>query len=235
MSAPDIGVQAGMTRQTVHRLLQQLEAIGMVRRDGERERFETGPALSDIGLLTLIGNHTAKLRRAVMEKLVAEINENSNLAVLDDREVLYIDNAESTWPFRRVDEIGSRMPAYCTGVGKVILAHLPASALEDYLARTSLERWTNHTWTEPEAFREHLMQIHEQGYAINDEENQLGHLSVAVPVRDPLDRVVAGLSIHGAKVRLTKTRARAIVPKLMVAARAISELSMESASRRITA
>lgn len=233
MNAPDIGAALGMNRQTVHRLLNQLEPIGIVRRDVARERFEIGPALVQLGLRAQSGSQAAKLRRAVMEKVVAEIDENCNLAVLDGHEIVYIDQIECHWPLRRHIEIGSRMPAYCTGIGKVLLAHLPEKELEQYLSVVELEPWTEYTWTDPDQFREHLAEIREQGYAINNQENLVGHLSVAVPVPDPLGRVVAGLAVHGPNARLTVEQAIAVVPHLQEAAQAISELMMESTSRRV--
>jgi DNA-binding IclR family transcriptional regulator len=234
MNAPDIGAQLDMNRQTVHRLLNQLEAIGMVRRDVARERFEIGPALVQLGLRAQNGNHTANLRRAVMQKLVDEVDENCNLGVLDGHEIVYINHVECRWPLRRQMEVGTRLPAYCTGIGKVLLAHLPEKTLEQYLSVAELKPQTEHSWTDPEAFREHLAEIREQGYAIGNQENLIGLLSIAVPVPDPLGRVVAGLSIHGPVTRLPEDRARAFVPMLQEAAQTISELMIESASRRLT-
>ncbi len=235
MSAPDIGAQLGFNRQTVHRLLQQLEAIGMVRRDIARERFEIGPALLQLGLRAQTGNHAAKLRRAVMQNLVDEIDENCNLGVLDGREIVYVEHVECRWPLRRQMELGCRLPAYCTAIGKVLLAHLPQKELEQYLSVVELAPQTEHSWTNPEAFREHLAEIRELGYAIGNQENWIGLLSVGVPVRDPSGLVVAGLSIHGPAARLSEQRAREIVPMLEGAGRSISALMAESDSGRASA
>jgi len=235
MSAPDIGAQLGFNRQTAHRLLQQLEAIGMVRRDVARERFEIGPALLQLGLRAQTGNYTAKLRRAVMQKLVDEVNENCNLGVLDGREIVYIEHVECRWPLRRQMEIGCRLRASCTAIGKVLLAHLPQKELEKYLSVVELAPQTEHSWTDPEAFREHLVEIRELGYAIGNQENWIGLLSVGVPVRDPSGRVMAGLSIHGPVARLSEERARGIVPMLEDASRSISALIAESDSWRASA
>ncbi len=234
MSAPDIGAQLDMNRQTVHRLLNQLETIGMVRRDVGRERFEVGPEFVQLGLRAQNGNHATKLRRAVMQKLVDEVDENCNLGVLDGREIVYIDHVECRWPLRRQMEIGTRLPAYCTAIGKVLLAHLPEMALEQYLSVVELKPQTEHSWTDPDAFRDHLAEIREQGYAIGNQENLIGLLSVGVPVRDPLGRVLAGLSVHGPVPRLSEERARQIVPKLADAAQSVSQLMAASASSRLT-
>jgi len=233
MNAPDIGGQLGMNRQTVHRLLNQLEAIGMVRRDVARERFEVGPAMVELGLRAQSGNHAARLRRAVMEELVAEVRENCNLAVLDGHEIVYVDHVECDWPLRRQIAIGDRMPAYCTAIGKLLLAHLPAKALEQYLSVVTLEPWTEHTWTDPDGFREHLEDIRRQGYATNEQENMVGLLAAAVPVRDTFGRIAAGLSIHGPKPRLSEARTLEIIPQVSEAASTLGELVGENSARRL--
>lgn len=235
MNAPDIGAELGLNRQTVHRLLSQLEAIKIIRRDIGRERFEIGPALVQLGLQAQNGNQTSRLRRAVMEKLVAASGEDCNLCVLDGHEIVYIDHVPSHSPLRRHVEIGGRMPAYCTATGKVLLAHLPDKVLDQYLSVASLAPWTEQTWTEAEQLRKHLADIRQQGYAINNQENLIGLMAIATPVRDPLGRVVAALSIDGPEARLSESRACAFAPELSDAAKAICELIAEGASKRVTA
>jgi len=234
MSAPDIGAQVDLTRQTVHRLLHQLEAIGMVRRDLERERFEAGPALADLGLRALIANHTVKLRRTIMERLVETVEETCNLAVLDGCQILYIDRVECNWPLRLVIEVGDRMPAHCTASGKLLLANLPEETLEQYLRVVELTKFTDNTWTDPVLFRKHLAQIRRQGYSINHSEDIDGLLGVSVPVRDPSGRILAGIAMHGPEVRLPESRALEIIPDMNDAANAIGDLLLESAIRRFS-
>lgn len=228
MSAPDLAAQLGMTRQTIHRLLQQLEEIGMIRRDLERERFEIGPAFAELGLHALSTGHASKLRRAVMEELVAKSGETCNLTVLVGHDIVYIDRVECNWPLRRQIEIGGRMPAYCTAGGKLLLALAPEKTLEQYLSIVTLKRLTPNTWTDPEAFRVHLETIRAQDYAVNNQENLVGLLAVAVPVRDTSGRVLGGLALHGPEARLSESRAQAFVPQIREAADAIGALLVES-------
>lgn len=230
MSAPDLAAQLGMTRQTIHRLLQQLEEIGMIRRELERERFGIGPAFAELGLHALSTGHGSKLRRAVMEELVAKSGETCNLTVLDGHDIVYVDRVECNWPLRRQIEIGGRMPAYCTAGGKLLLALSPRRTLEQYLSAVTLKRLTPNTWTAPEAFRAHLETIRAQDYAINNQENLIGLLAVAVPIRDPSGQVLAALALHGPEARLPESRAHAFVPQLREAADAIGELLVESAT-----
>ncbi len=229
MSAPDIGAQLGLSRQTVHRLLNQLEEIGMVRRDVLRERFETGPALTDLGLRAQIGSQKSQLRRAVMKQVVAQANESCNLAVLDGHEVVFIDRIECDWPLRHQIEVGSRMQAHCTAIGKVILANLAQRTLNQLLSVVDLERMTGNTITHPDGLQEHLAEVRAHGYAINDEENLVGVFAVAVPVWDRFGSVVAGLAVHGPKARLSEKRAGALVPVLSDAAKAIGDQLLNEA------
>ncbi len=224
MSAPDIGAALGLTRQTVHRFLQQLEDEGMVRRDVERERYELGPAAVELGLKALTSAQDATLRRALMEQLVARVRETSNLGVFDGYKVIYIDRVECDWPLRAQLSVGSRVPAYCTAIGKLLLAHAPERLLEKYLSVVPLKRRSPNTITDLAAFRQEIAAIREQGYAINDQEDTEGLLALAVPIRDSFGEVLAGLSVHGPTVRLPQQRAHALVPEVSATAEAIGRL-----------
>jgi len=224
MSAPDIGAELGLTRQTIHRFLQQLEEVGLVRRSLGRERFEIGPALAELGLKALTNGGNARLRHAVMERLVAQVRETCNLGVLDSYEVVYIDRVECDWSLRMQIKVGSRVPAHCSAIGKLLLAYLPERQLEKHLKVAPLERRTPNTFCDPDAFQQEMASIRERGYAINNQEDMLGLLAVGVPVWSAGGEVVAGLAAHGPTARLPEERAHALVPELKSAASAISEL-----------
>jgi len=229
MGAPDLGAELGMNRQTVHRFLTQLEEIGMVRRDIGRERYEVGSALADLGMAAITASRAASLRRAVLEHLVGKVRETANLGVLDGAKVVYIERVECDWPLRLQIRVGSRMPAYCTGIGKLLLAHLPKKRLEQYLDTVTLERLTPNTFTDRDLFVRELEAIRERGYAINNQEETVGLLAVAVPVRDASGKIMAGLAVQGPEVRLPMDRAHSLVPELTEAAEAIERLMFEDA------
>jgi len=229
MSVPDIGAELGLTRQTVHRFIHQLEQVGLVRRDIERERYDVGPALAEMGFMALTNSQYARLRRVMMERLVANVRETSNLGVLDGYEVVYVDRVECDWPLRLQIVVGGRVPAYCTAIGKLLLAHLSERRMDTYLGLSPLERLTPNTICDPDAFRREMALIRERGYSINNQEDIEGLLGVAVPVRDVEGAVIAGLSLHGPTVRLPEHRAEALIPDLMEAAEAIGEMMKESA------
>lgn len=164
-----------------------------------------------------------------MERLVAQVRETCNLGVLNGHEVVYIDRVECDWPLRMQINVGSRVPAHCTAIGKLLLAHLPERHLDAYLSQSPLERHTPNTICDPDAFRREMAAIRERGYSINNQEDTVGLLAVGVPVRGAEGAVVAGVAAHGPTVRLPEERAHALAPDLMEAAAAISELMEQDA------
>jgi IclR family pca regulon transcriptional regulator len=120
---------------------------------------------------------------------------------------------------------GSRLPAYCTSLGRVLLAHLPEVELDAYFARTDLQPRTEHTITDPARLREALAQVRRDGYAINNEELELGLRSIAVPVRGAAGRVLAALNVGAQAARVTPDiMMREFLPVLRQGAQELSVL-----------
>lgn len=203
-----------LTRQTVHRLLKQLEALRFVQRDLDRERFVLGADFTRLALTAVTGNSAGSLGRAVMDRLVSSVRETCNVGVLDAHEVVYIDRVECDWPLRVQLAPGSRLPAYCTAIGKLLLAQLPPDRLQQYFRAVELKPLTPNTITDRRQFRDAMQAIRSDGYAINDQEDSLGLLAIAVPIQNDKAEVVAGLAIHGPEVRLFRKRAISLLPQL---------------------
>jgi DNA-binding IclR family transcriptional regulator len=123
------------------------------------------------------------------------LNESSSLAVLEDGEVLYVARAATSRVMSVALNTGSRLPAYCTSLGRVMLAHLPPDQLDAYLEHTRLRPMTPNTIVNPKRLREVLAGVRRDGYAINDEELELGLRSIAVPVRGASGTVLAALNV----------------------------------------
>jgi DNA-binding IclR family transcriptional regulator len=222
IAAAEIGLLVGQNRQTVHRVLSQLEALAMVQRDMLAERYRLGTRFGSLAIVGLGAMARQTQAHRVLEALVDEVRETSNVGVLDGHEVVYLDRVECDWPLRMHLQAGSRLPAYCTAIGKLLLAALPPEQLEDYLREVPLVRLTPGTITRPAALRRALGQIKAQGYSINDQEDHLGLLAIAVPLRTADGQVVAGLALHGPQARLTRQRAVELLPRLQVAAAILS-------------
>jgi DNA-binding IclR family transcriptional regulator len=224
VGAPDLCAELELNRQTVHRLLKQLESLGYVRRYLDRERFVLGTAFTQLALNAVTARNAGSLRQPVLERLVGEVRETSNLGVLDGHEVLYIDRVECDWPLRVQLKPGSRLPAYCTAIGKLLLAHLPPDKLQQYLRAVPLTRLTPYTITDPDKFVAAMQEIRRNGYSINNQEDSVGLLAIAVPVLNPKGAVAAGIAIHGPEVRLPRERAISLLPRLTETARELSAI-----------
>jgi len=214
VSAPDIADQLETSRQTVHRILAQLEHLGLVGRDASRERFLLGVRFNDLALAGITNGHQNKSCHLLLTELVNTVNETCNLGVLDGSEVIYIDRVECNWPLRMQLQPGSRVPAYCTAIGKLLLAHLPDEALEHYLETVRPTRFTNNTITDPRQLAKSFGEIRRKEFAINDQEDYVGLIAIAVPVRNSDGRVMAGLAVHGPEVRMSTDQATKLAPTL---------------------
>lgn len=145
------------------------------------------------------------------------------MAVLDDVDIVYIARASIKRVMSINLAVGSRLPAYATSMGKVLLAYLDDDSLEDRLARLRLEPFTPHTITDVDALRSHLMEVRAAGYALNDQELEIGLRSVAAPVRDGTGAVVAAINVSMVAARQSRAAVeRSIVPKLLQCAADIS-------------
>lgn len=220
---PDLTAELGLPRQTVHRVVQQLEGNGLLQRDPARDRYAVGPRLTRLALGAINASHQNGPMRAVLQDLVAEIGETCNVGMLDGHQVLYIDRVECDWPLRVQLQAGSHVPAHCTAIGKLLLAHLPVRARRRILEVAPLARFTEQTVTNPQAFEGALAEIRAQGYSANNQEYNLGMIALAVPVRDADGRVVAALAVHAPAARLSLDGALAHLPALEAAAARLAQ------------
>lgn len=220
----DLTSQLGLPRQTVHRVVRQLESAGLIRRDFGRDQFTVGPRLLNLSLGTLAtATHIAPMR-AVLRNLVAHVGESCNVGVLDRDEVVYIERVECDWPLRLQLGPGSRVPVHATAIGKLLLAHMPSRMRKRILSAAPLEKLTERTVTDTSVLERELAQIRRRGYAVNVGENTLGLVGLAVPIADPARKVIAGLAVHGPEARMTVAQAEAQLPSLITAAAKLTGL-----------
>jgi DNA-binding IclR family transcriptional regulator len=228
ISAPDMCAELDLARQTVHRLLKQLEALRFVQRDLDRERFVLGAAFRKLALRAMTANNSGSLARAAMERLVSSVRETCNVGLLDAHEVVYIERVECDWPLRLQLVPGSRLPAYCTAIGKLLLAQLQPDKLRQYLQAVELTRLTPNTITDNGQFIEAMQAIKADCFAINDQEDTLGLLGIAVPIFNDDGHIAAGLAIHGPEVRLPRKRAISLLPELRETAQVLGSILFQN-------
>ena len=221
---PDLTAELGLSRQTIHRVLQQLCAAGLLVRDPSRERYSVGPRLGALSLSALLSRNQGAPVRAVLARLVRQTEETCNIGVLDGLDFVYLDRIEAEWSLRVHLAAGSRVPAHCTSGGKVLLAWLDESIRDALISSRELERFTKSTIVSPRSLRQELERIRTQGYALNEEEYTVGIVGAAVPVLDDKGRALGALAVHGPSSRLSLHKAEAHVPALRAAASDVARM-----------
>jgi DNA-binding IclR family transcriptional regulator len=164
----------------------------------------------------------SKLSRPIVETLWRKSGETINLGVLEGREVLYLDVIESPHNFRLASQVGMRRPLHCTALGKAILAWLPANSRDELLAIARFERVTHHSIIRPAELVAELGRIQRRGYAIDNEEVELGARCVAAPILDSSWYVAAAISVAGPITRMSRNRTFVLASAVKGAALEIS-------------
>ncbi|WP_405589277.1 IclR family transcriptional regulator [Streptomyces sp. NBC_01190] len=213
----ELSATSGLPLPTIHRLMRTLVACGYVRQQPNR-RYALGPRLIRLGegASRLLGSWA----RPYLAELVDATGETANMALLDGDEVVYVAQAPSRHSMRMFTEVGRRVLPHSTGVGKALLADLPAGEVRALLARTGMPAATEHTITEPDLFIAELERIRDRGYAVDDNEQELGVRCLAVSVPDA--PTAAAISVSGPAGRLTEAATEAMVPVLLAVARRLA-------------
>ena len=212
---------AGTTRATARRILLTLERLGHVRSDGRR--FSLTPRVLSLGWSYLSSLNLWEIAQPLMEDLVEQTGESCSAATLDLPDVVYVARV----PTRRIMSItlgvGTRLPAHATSMGRVLLAALDREELDAFLASDALEALTERTITDPAALREVIGEVRAQGWALVDQELELGLRSVAAPIQDGEGRTVAAMNVSAAASRVPLSKLREeILPHLLSTADAVS-------------
>ena len=199
----EISSQIGLHKSTAFRLLTTLELYGYVSKDCETSRYKLGLKILELAGQLLEEIDIRKIARPVLEKLVSECNETAHLVILEKNRIVYIDKVESSNPIRLHSRIGFFGNAHSTSAGKAMLAFMPKTLLTQIIKETGLPKKTNRTITNEKILLEHLKEIKQRGYAIDDLENEEGVRCVAAPIRNHLGETIAAISVAGPSNRLT--------------------------------
>lgn len=224
---PQLGVSElsralGLKKATTHRLLGSLRRRDFVAQDPITRRYRLGIKLWELGSQATSQVAWVDRAKPFLQQLTDQTGETTHLAVLDDGEVLYIDKVESTRSLRMPSQVGRRLPAHCTGVGKALLAHLPAVDVANILARRGMPTFTKRTITDPDALQADLTEVRRRGYSFDDEEIEDALRCIGAPVRDHSGRVVAAVSIAGPASRLPDAQVPQLGEVVLAGARSIS-------------
>jgi IclR family pca regulon transcriptional regulator len=203
----DIADDLGMSRSTTHRYVITLVALGYLEQGASR-KYRLGLRVTDLGMSALNSTGLREHAHPYLEELRQRTSYTTSLGVLDGTDVLFVDRVRS---FRRgVDETGldlhtgSRVPAYCTSMGKLLLANLPESEQRDLITHVKLTKRGPNTITGKRALLDELDEIQSAGFAVDDQELAPEIYAIAVPVRNEARDVVAavGLAAHSSMISL---------------------------------
>lgn len=215
--------RTGIPRAAVRRCLYTLSRLGLAGSD-DGKTFSLRPKILGLSHAYLSSTTLATSAQPLLDRISEVLEESSSIALLDGDEILYVARSSTTRRIMSVDlSIGTRLPAYCTSMGRVLLAHLPPAALDEYLRRVKPVAHTPRTIVAPERLRKVLAAVAADGYAVVDQELELGLRSIAVPVRDLRGNVVAAMNIgtQASRVPLPDLTRR-FLPPLSAAARELS-------------
>lgn len=221
-SLAELARDMDLNRSTVHGLLATMRYHRLVSQDNEG-RYVLGLKLFELGSAAIARLDLRTVAGPILQRLVDQFHETVHLVVGDGLDVVYIDKRESPQSMRIVSQIGRRLPAYCTGVGKAMLAFKPEAKLAALLDRAELQPHTANTITDRGALHAQLQEIRRTGYALDDGELIEGLRCVAAPIRDHTGQVVAALSISGPSVRLKPEKIERLIPAVKQAAADISD------------
>jgi len=217
LGVSQIATLSGLAVPTIHRIVRTLVDLGYLRQEPSR-RYALGPRL--LLLADSSSSILTSTARQHLARLVDELGETSNLAMLDGAQVAYVAQVPSKHAMRMFTEVGKRVMPHCTAVGKALLAALPPERVRVLLQRNGMARHTDRTITDPDALLDELLHVADQGYAIDDGEQEVGVRCVAVAVLGA--PVHLALSISGPAPRMTPELVQRAVPVLQDVAAALS-------------
>lgn len=201
LSVSEIGRATGIHVSTAHRLLQTLAHRGYVEQDGGTRAYRLGPRVFELGSSYLSALDLISVARPHLEALRDKLDETIHLAIYNRGEVVELGKASGNQAITVSVRLGQRYPAYCTALGKVLLAFLPPHELARFFQEVRLERRTPNTVTKKSELLRELEEVRRRGYALDDEEMGANLCCVGVPIRDSIGRVVAALSVAMPKMR----------------------------------
>ena len=227
LGVSELGRDIGLSRSTTHRYVSTLAVLGYLQQDPATKKYRLGPRVLDLGFSAINSMELREIAAPHLRELSDETGYTVNMAILDDLDIVYVERCRSSQAGQReIDlnlHVGSRLPAYCTSLGKALLANLDPADRAERLQRVDFARRGPNTLTSRRALDAELRRVREQGYAVNNEELAYGLRSVAAPVLNHDGEAVAAinLAVHSSMVSSDEIGKR-LAPVLQGAAASIS-------------
>jgi IclR family pca regulon transcriptional regulator len=202
MTISQLSMKTGLSRAAVRRCLYTLTKLGFAGAE-DGSRYSLRPRMLTLSHTYTASNTLSSAAQPILERMSANLRESFSVATLDGEDIVYIARTSVSRVMSVDLHIGSRLPAYCTSMGRVLLAYLPSEQLENYLAKVELIPYTTRTVNSIDKLRLHLRNIRRNGYALCDQEYEVGLRSLAVPVYSPSGRAVATINLSGNAQRMS--------------------------------
>ena len=207
---------------SAYRSLNSLKELGYVRQHPRDSKYQLTLKIAWVSAQVLENVQLRQIAHPFLQTLTSVTNETTHLAVLEDREFVYIDKVDNTQAMRMRSRVGQRGQLHCTAAGKSMLAFMPETELQSLLQRIKFPPVTENTIVDPVKFKEHLQRVRRLGYAVDDEENELGIRCIGSPIYDHAGRLAGALSISGWTITMTRERIPQLAPELIQTCRRIS-------------
>ena len=223
LGVTELSKRLKLHKNNVFRLLATLESRNYIEQNRVTENYRLGLKTLELGQTFIKQMGLLRQSRPILEGIVRECNETTYVAILKDFHIVYLDVVETDLTVRVVPRVGARLPAYCTAAGKVQIAYMTEEELENYLPTKELKRFTPNTITDRDELRKHLKVVAEQGFAVDNEELDIGVRCVGAPIRDYTRRIIGAVSVSGPSMRFSDERMeKELIPIVKKAAEEIS-------------
>jgi IclR family KDG regulon transcriptional repressor len=223
MGLTELSKSVELSKSTVSRLLATLQSRGYVEKVEPNGKYTLGPKL-----ISLVSCHIGSLElqteaRPYLSLLASDLNLTTHLGILDGNEVIYIEKLDRFPTKQLYSQIGYRVPAYCSSLGKCLLARYSGEELERIMGGTRFQTYTARTIPTLEALKEQLRRIRDQGWAMDDQEYTVGHMCVGAPIYDYRGEIIAAVSASGTSAVLTPEYLPVVIEEVKQTARQISK------------
>ncbi|MBW2504563.1 MAG: IclR family transcriptional regulator [Deltaproteobacteria bacterium] len=223
LGVTELSKRLKLHKNNVFRLLATLESRGYIEQNKATENYRLGLKALELGQTFIKQMGLLRQAKPILDRMVETCNETSYVAIFKEGHVVYLDVVETDMTVRVVSRVGSRMPSYCTAAGKVHLAFMSDEEINELLPSAELKTYTPHTHASRDALKAELKAVTDKGYAIDNEELDLGVRCVAAPIRDYTRRIVGAISVSGPSMRLPNQRIeQELVPLVLNAAEELS-------------
>ncbi len=223
LGVTDISDKIGLHKSTVYRLLSTLIHKGYVTQDAKSNKYRITLKLFELGNKRIEDMDLLSASKPYSEELMKSTNEVVHLVIREDNDIIYIDKVEADNTIRMASKIGKRSPMYCTSVGKAILAQLSDEEVEEVWNNSKIEKLTEFTITDFGRMKKELEMVRQKGYAVDDEENEIGVRCIGAPVFNRFGEVEGAISISGPTIRVTEDIVEKFATKVVKCANLISK------------